>query len=209
MTKRTTFRWLIPVILLFLSTAAKAQHIELTPFAGGTFAAGINNYSTYYTRAQIAGSWHWGGALDFYPNKYFSITLSYQEQPTTASLYGKSGYSTLSAPMHVSYILVGGNRYFGEDKVQGFGGLGLGMAILAASGYATADKFAVDLHAGVKILASDHVGIRFQIQLDAPVDGGGFGVGVGTGGAAVGVTTYSSIWQFGGNVGIIFRFGQK
>lgn len=194
---------------LFSSSVSFAQHIEFTPFAGGTFAAGINSYSTYYTKAQIAGSWHWGGALDFYVRPDVSITLSYMDQPTTGKLYGKSGYTNFSTPMHISYILIGGNHYFGHDKVQGFGGLGLGLAIINPSGYSTADKFAVDLHAGVKVLASEHVGIRFQLQLDAPVDGGGFGIGVGTGGAGVGVSTYSSIWQFGGNLGIIFRFGQK
>jgi hypothetical protein len=205
MTRKSKFRFLIPALLIFLSSASYAQHLELTAFGGGTFAAGLNNYSTYYHKAQIGGSWHFGGALDFFLQPNASINITVYDQPTTGYLYGNAGYKNVSTPMSMTYILAGFNRYVGQEKVHGFGGIGLGAVIIAASGYSSATKFAIDLHAGVKFDASDHVGIRLQVQLDAPVDGGGFGIGTG----GVGVSTYSSIFQFGGNLGIVFRFGQK
>jgi hypothetical protein len=209
MTKISKPRIFIPILLLFLSGASYGQHIELTPAVGGTFAASINGYSTYYNRAKIGGSWNYGGSLDFFASPYTSISLTYYYQPTTGYVYGNAGYVNKSVPLHVSYIFLGGNKYVGSDMVKGYGGLGVGLAILAPSGYASATKLAFDLHLGVKIDASERIGIRMQVQLYAPVDGGGFGIGVGSGGAVVGVSTYSTIIQFGGNLGLVFRFGGK
>jgi hypothetical protein len=196
------------VILFFVSSIGYAQHAELTAFGGGTFAAGINNYSTHYYKAQIGGNWHYGGALDYFFRPDYSINLTVFNQPTTGYLYGSTGYNGISAPMSLTYFLIGLNRYAGDGKIKGFGGIDLGVVDISASGYGSATKFAVDIHAGAKIDASEHIGLRLQLQLDAPVDGGGFGIGVGGGGAAVGVSTYSSILQFGGNLGIVFKFGK-
>jgi hypothetical protein len=209
MIKKLTLKLIIPTVLLFIASSSFGQKVELTAFGGGTFAETINNYSTYYYKAKIGGSWHFGGALDYYVRDNTSISFTYYYQPTTGYIYGNTGYLNQSAPVNITYLFLGGNRYVGSDMVKGYGGIGLGMAILSPSGYSDATKFAFDIHLGVKINASDRIGIRLQAQLYAPVDGGGFGVGVGTGGAAVGVTTYSSILQFGGNFGLVFRLGQK
>lgn len=207
MTKKLRLSVVIPVIILFINTSSFAQHVELTAFGGGTFAAGINNYSANYYKAQIGGSAHFGGTLDFFFTPNSSVNLTVFNQPTTGYLFGSGSNKNRSAPMSMTYMLLGINRYVGNKKIKGYGGIGLGAVVMSASGYGSATKFAIDLHAGVKFEASDHVGLRLQVQLDAPVDGGGFGIGVGTGGAAVGVSTYSSILQLGGNIGIVFKFG--
>jgi hypothetical protein len=198
------------LILIVLSGLKSfGQHLELTAFGGGTFTDGIDSYSTYYHKAQIDGSAHFGGTLDFFLLPNASINLTVFDQSTTGHLYGTGTYLDVSSPMHVTYILLGGNLYAGPGKIKLFGGFGLGSAILDATNYGSSTKFAVDLHGGVKFDATEHIGFRFQIQLDAPIDGGGYGIGITPEGPVPGVATYSSIVQFGGNIGIVFRFGHK
>src|ERR1700730_11611937 len=97
-------------ILCFVTSFGYAQHMELTAFGGGTFAAGINNYSTYYYKAQIGGSFHYGGTLDYFIRSHTSINLTVFDQPTTGYLYGKAGYNGISAPVSLTYFLIGLNR---------------------------------------------------------------------------------------------------
>ena len=198
---------LLTLILVFTTSSVFSQHVELTAFGGGTFAAGINSYSTNYYKAQIGGSWHFGGALDYFFRAHSSIGVTVFDQPTTGYLFGSGNTKTVSAPMSMTYILLAFNQYVGHEKIRGYGGIGMGAVVISPSGYGSATKFAIDIHAGVKFDVSDHIGLRLQVQLDQPVDGGGFGIGVGTGGAAVGVSTYSTILQLGGNLGIVHRFG--
>jgi hypothetical protein len=207
--KVNKLRLLLLIMIVLSGLKSFGQHLELTAFGGGTFAEGINSYSTNYSKAQIDGSAHYGGTLDFFLLPGASINLTVFDQPTTGHLYGTGTYSDASDPMHVTYILLGGNLYAGPGKLKLFGGFGLGAAILATQDYGSSTKFAVDLHGGVKFDATEHIGFRFQLQLDAPIDGGGYGIGITPDGAVPGVATYSSIVQFGGNIGIVFRFGHK
>src|ERR1700681_329159 len=125
MTKKLQLRIVIPVIMLFVSISSFAQHVELTAFGGGTFAAGINNYSTNYYKAQIGGSAHFGGALDFFLKPNSSVNLTVSNQPTTGYLFGQGSNKTISAPMSMTYMLLGINRYVGDKNIKGYGGIGL------------------------------------------------------------------------------------
>ncbi len=207
MTKKMTAFRILPVLMILCSSSLFAQRMELTAFGGGTFAAGVNGYSTNYYRAQIGGSFHFGATLDYFIKPLSSLNLTVFDQPTTGYIYGSGVYKNFSAPMSMTYILLGYNQYVNHGKIKGYGGIGMGAVVISPSGYGSSTKFAIDIHAGVKYDASDHIGLRFQLQLDQPIDGGGYGIGVGTGGAAVGVSTYSTILQLAGNLGIVFRFG--
>jgi hypothetical protein len=206
MSKKAKLKCIIPSVLLFLNTGLFAQHAELTAYGGYTFDHTLNSYSTNYYKAKIAGSGHLGGALDFFLNENYSLSLTYSFQPTTGYLYGSGSTANKSDGLDLHYILLGGNRYVGNNRVKGYGGLGLGACIIAPKTYSGATKFAWDIHLGVKLYASDRVGIRLQAQLLSLVDGAGFGIGIGTGGAGAGISTYSSVLQFGLNGGLIIKF---
>lgn len=207
MAKKFNTAQLLPCMMILCSSSVFAQRLELTAFGGGTFAAGINGYSTNYYKAQIGGSWHFGAALDYFIRPHSSINLTAFDQPTTGYIYGSGIYKNISAPMSMTYILLGFNQYVDHGKIRGYGGIGMGAVVISPSGYGSSTKFAIDIHAGVKYVASDNIGLRLQVQLDQPIDGGGFGIGVGTGGAATGISTYSTILQLAANLGIVFRFG--
>jgi hypothetical protein len=196
------------ILFLFIfsciSKKSFAQHLEITAYGGGTFAESIHNYSTTYYKAQIGGGFHYGAAIDYYfqPNTSFGINAF--SQPTTGYLYSNVS-KTISDPLTMTYLFAEGNQFFGQGKIREYGGIGFGAVIISPSGYSSTTKFAIDIHAGVKFDVSDHISLRTQLQLDQPIDGGGYGIG--TGGETVVVSGYVSILQFGGNLGIIYRFG--
>jgi hypothetical protein len=194
------------LLFSFFCRLSYGQHLEITAFGGGTFDAGINNYSTNYYKAKIGGSFHFGGALDYFVNPHTSVGVNVISQPTTGYLYGSGVQQNVSDPMTVTYILAEGNQFFGQGKIKEYGGIGFGAAILSPTGYSSATLFAVDIHAGVHVELSEKIALRIQLQLDQPIDGGGYGIGIGTGGSYVGVTGYAAILQFGGNLGIVYRF---
>ena len=71
----------------------------------------------------------------------------------------------------------------------------------------SATKFAWGLRLGANIWASEKMAIKLQGQLMSAVQGAGGGLYFGTGGAGVGVSTYSSMLQFGLGGGITFALG--
>jgi hypothetical protein len=112
----------------------------------------------------------------------------------------------------VSYIMLGGVRYFTvmSDKVQPYGGLMLGVAVYdnksPDSGDPTsATKFAWGARLGTNIWLSEKVGIKLQAYLVSAVQGAGGGFYFGTGGAGAGVSTYSTLYQFGLGGGLVVR----
>lgn len=194
------------LLLCFFSKISYSQHLEITAFGGGVFDAGINNYSTNYYKAKVGGGFQFGGALDYFVNPHTSIGVNIISQPTTGYLYGTGTQQNVSDPMTITYIFAEGNQFFGQGKIKEYGGIGFGAAIISPSGYTGATRFAVDIHAGVHFELSNNIALRIQLQLDQPIDGGGYGIGIGSGGSYAEVTGYATILQFGGNLGIVYRF---
>jgi hypothetical protein len=98
------------------------------------------------------------------------------------------------------------------SKVEGFGGGMLGAAFINVKNPDngndnSATKFAWGLRLGANIWASERVGIKLQGQLMSAVQGAGGGLYFGTGGGGVGVSTYSSMLQFGLGGGLTFALG--
>jgi hypothetical protein len=57
------------------------------------------------------------------------------------------------------------------------------------------------------VWAGEKFGIKLQAQLTSVSQGAGGGLYFGTGGAGVGLSTYSSIYQFGLGGGLTFKLG--
>jgi hypothetical protein len=54
---------------------------------------------------------------------------------------------------------------------------------------------------------SEALGLKIGAQLMSPVQGAGAGLFFGTGGARVGISTFSTVFQFGFTGGLRFSFG--
>jgi hypothetical protein len=193
------------LLMMGLAQTASAQ-LRINAFGGYTFQDQFtlngyyNGYS--YQEGRVDAGAHFGGSLEFMMQQNAGVELLYQYQSTTAHL--RTAFSD-NGPydLNVSYIMLGGIRYAPfSPVVSGYGGLNLGVAIMG--GQASATKFAWGGKLGLMFNMSDNVGIKLGMQLLSPVQGAGGGFYLGTGGASAGVSTYSSIYQFGFTGGLCF-----
>ncbi len=105
-------------------------------------------------------------------------------------------------------MFIGGQRLFpASDMVTGFTGFNLGAAWMGSQDnqFSTMTKFAMGFDAGVKIMASDKIGIRLQTNLNFPVSSAGGSFYVGTGGSGVAMYGYVPILSFGFTGGLIVK----
>lgn len=207
--------WLVPV-------NSFAQKLRANIYSSYIFQDKVDSYydpETYF-QGQINGGYQWGVGLEYMINPSYGLELSYKGMNTKAPLKNyQYPVNYHDYDLNISYIFLSGTRYVRKpgSKVEGFGGLGLGVGIFNAkdpnpasdvtttSGNLT--KFSWQLHLGAIIWASEKVGIKLQGSLQSATQAIGGGVYFGTGGAGAGVSSYSSIYQFGLGGGLVFPFG--
>ncbi len=192
--------------LLIAALTSIAQTVELTPFAGYTFRS-TKNYSAGWTR--VNDGFTYGGALTIAPSPYNAIEISYYRYETTAEANTSySGYEFFNGPVAMNYMFIGGQRLFpASDKVTGFTGFNVGAGWMGSQDnkFNTMTKFAMGIDAGVKIMASEKIGIRLQTNLNFPIVGSGGSFYVGTGGSGVAMYGYVPVLSFGFTGGLIYK----
>lgn len=199
-------RFLVSLMLVGAAHALSAQSVRLNGYGGYTFGDKLN-FSGYpgYDQAKIEESGHFGVGLEVEFRPLTAIEIYYQNQPTTGRLLG-TVQDEFKTDLNVSYLMIGGLRYAGNDKVKGFGGLLLGAAFLNSEGLSTT-KFGIGGRLGLLITPNEKIGFRLGAQLLSVVQGAGGGFYFGTGGAGAGVSTYSTMYQFGLFGGISISLG--
>ena len=154
--------------------------------------------------AYISDGGSYGAILTIEPVPSAAFELIYHRQDFTGTF---QNFIHEDVKASVNYIMIGGcgQRALGDSRL--FAGLNLGAAIFADKDDAYTDvwKFAVGGKLGAKIFPSPRVGILLQTNIDIPVQWASGGLYFGTGGAGAGVSTGSSITQFGFTGGLIFR----
>lgn len=220
--KEQIMKKLLVLVLIASSSYAFAQpELRLNVYSMYAFDDKVDSYysSTDYFRGTIKGGFQWGGGLEYMAARDQGVELSYLRLDTNAPMeyYNRNTNRVETANLNLAtnYILLGGNRYFGtSDKVEPYGALQAGMAIISAenpdngtSGNST--KFAWGAKLGLNFWASDKVGIKIQTGLVSAVQGAGGGFYFGTGGVGAGVSTYSTFYQFYIGGGLTFNFGQN
>lgn len=201
-------------ILFFAAFGAFAQtSVELIPSAGWTFPSRTNFYDSY---GRIDGAWNLGGSLKFNLNRDFGIELMYNHINTQSGLYdyGYNNEKYVGGDLQMDYIMIGGVESFTihNSTVRPFIGGFLGAAVMtpgAEPGYdnSSETKFAVGVQLGTNIYVSPRVGLQLKAQLLSPVDGAGTGFYFSNYGSGGGISTYSSIYQFSLNAGLIIGLG--
>ena len=217
--KTKIMKWLICLLVLFATIPqALSQNIHLNLYSAYVFPDKFDSYydaSSYYN-GQIQGGYQWGGGLEFMAKPMYGIELLYYREDTEApTTYWDNGEQRSNLDLGFNYIMLGGNRYVGQvdGRAQGYGGLMAGMLVLSIKNpdnneSGTPSKFAWGARLGGVIWASEQVGIKLHAQLLSAVQAFGGGLYFGTGGAGAGVSTYSTIYQFGLGGGLTIRLGQ-
>jgi hypothetical protein len=145
------------------------------------------------------------------------VELTYYRQATTANAkYASAGGSDPNGrfDVNLNWIMLNGVRHVMKPggRVEGWGSGGLGVCIINTTNQKTgndanATKFAWQIRGGANIWASERVGIKLNAQLQSAVQSVGGGFYIGTGGAGAGVSSYSSLLQFGLGGGLVFKLG--
>jgi len=206
------------ILLLCCFIPAMSQKTtRLNGYAVYVFDDKFDSYysGTDYYEGKIKGGLQWGVGLEFMPTPMNGIELIYLNQQTTAPTnYYLNGVKFTNFDVGLNWAMLGFNRYMRKpgSKVEGFGGAMLGAAFINAENPSngndnSATKFAWGLKFGANIWASEKVAIKLQGQLMSAVQSAGGGLYFGTGGAGAGVSTYSSMYQFGLGGGIVFSLG--
>jgi hypothetical protein len=197
---------ILSAVMFAAVVSSLAQSIELTPIAGYTFRSTVNITGG---EARINDGFTYGGALTVNASPYNAVEISYYRYQTVAEAYSSySGFVTFEDDVAMNYMFIGGKRNFpASDKVTGFSGLNLGAGWLASQNdkFSTITKFAMGFDAGVKIMASEKVGIRLQTNFYFPITSVGGSIYWGSGGGGVTTAAYVPIWSFGFNGGLIFK----
>jgi len=210
---------ILSILLVFFFITASAQHTRLNGYALYVFDDQFDSYydNNNYYEGKFKGGLQWGVGLEYTPSPMNGIELIYLNQQTTAlTTYAipGSGVKTTNFDVGFNWLLLAGNRYMRKpgSKVEGFGGFMLGAAFINVDNPVngnsnSATKFAWGFRLGANIWASERVAIKLKTQVLSAVQGAGGGLYFGTGGGGVGVSTYSSMYQFGLGGGIAFALG--
>lgn len=208
--------------LCFFASLTFAQEMRVNTYAGYVFDDGVDSYysSNSYYDGTIKGGFQWGAGFEYRLPNGKGIELQYLRQDTEAPMVYQDGgilggqLQRTTFDLGANWIMVNGTNYFEvNDKVEPYFGAGLGMVI---SNIANPDngnsqsftKFAWAIRGGSNFWLAEKVGIKLQASLMSAVQGAGGGIYFGTGGVGTGVSTYSTIFQFGFESGLVFRFPQ-
>lgn len=198
---------LITSVVLFMAATGFSQHLSVNLYGGYTFRDKIN-FGNYYAYINAGGIY--GASVEGVNAQGTGVELLYQYQRTNIPLYSYTNppiQQNSNTTATISYLLLNFEQYLmNNPKIQPYGGIGLGAAFYTASSSST--KFAWDLKAGVKIKASNSVGIKIGAQLfgSAQATGSAF-YSPGFGYPPYAYTTYATILQFGFTGGLVFDFG--
>ena len=204
------------ILLAAFAFPAVAQQIRVNAYAGYVFDDNVDSYydPTNYYNGKIKGGFEWGGGLEFMARPNYGVEIVYLRLDTKApiSYYQDGAQRHTTFDLGANYIMLGANRYFSRpgSKVEAFTGLQLGMNIMDLknpdNGKSTNKTFfAWGLKGGVNIWMTDNVGLKLQVNLISSVQSVGGGFYFGTGGASAGLTSYSSMYQFGLGGGLVFK----
>ena len=212
---------LISVSLLFsaiLSNISYAQGLNLNLYGAYVFDDKFDSYysSNQYYEGKIKGGFQWGIGTEYLVRPEYGIEIFYLRQDTNApTRYALTSNRTgdVNLDIGINYIMLAPTKHFlsSNEKLEGFASL-MGGVVFAKASSADVDiaddsatKFAWGLRIGGVIWASEKVGVRLQAQLLSAVQSMGGGFYFGTGGAGAGVTSYSTIYQFGLGGGLVFK----
>ena len=207
-------RTLLIVFAALLSfSLLHGQAVEITPSYGYQLGGKLN-YSGGYLKADDSGMF--GITVGYEAATDYMIEVSYYNMSTELRIrdafFPEAQIETRLSDLNVDWFMLGGTRYFGDDKLKPFFGGQLGVSVfspknvdleIAPNGLASVTKFSFGFKGGVVVMLSEKVGINLQGNLLFPVQWGGFYIG--TGGS--GINTGSTIIMGAFSGGLVFRLG--
>jgi len=199
--KRSWTAFLVLSTLAGLPSAAPAQSVQITPFAGYAFGGAVRDTALDEARSFDAAL-AYGGALNFPIGETWRFELLYSRQPTQI----ENGPSP-SFDVTIERYLAGFQEEKGEENVRWFGTVWLGATrfVPGAGGYDSVTKFGGGVGLGVKTFFAKNVGLRLEGRAFYTLvkgEGGAFCVN----GSCLFAFSGSGLWQGDVSAGLILAF---
>ncbi|QCK15307.1 outer membrane beta-barrel protein [Mangrovivirga cuniculi] len=208
------------IAFLTISYSSFGQ-LRLNSYGGYVFKDKVDSYysSNSYFDGTIQDGFRWGLGVEYHIADRGAIELQYQRQDTNAPTFYRDNsfgsevqFSDFS--LAINWIMLNGTRYFPvNDLVEPFVGAGLGLGVFnienpdnGRNGSAT--KFSWQIRGGANFWTTPKMALRIQASLISATEGFGGGLYFGTGGVGGGVSTYSTMYQFAFDGGLVFRLGE-
>lgn len=198
---------LIPALFLLAATSFAQTAVELIPQGGYTFGSNTDFPDLY---GHVDGAWSAGGAVKFNVNRGLGIEVLYNHISTNSGLYYYDDHTAYSyGHLNLDYIMIGPVQSFTipGSTVRPFIGAMLGAAIMSPEANTSFTKFAAGFQLGTNIYVSPRVALQLKAQMLSPVDAAGGSLFFSNYGSGAGIDTYSSMYQFSLNAGLVIGLG--
>jgi len=213
---------ILSFLFLAIANLTFGQDIRLNTYAGYVFKNRVNSYfsNSSYFDGTIQDGFRWGVGMEYHIPQKGAIELQYLRQETNAPTTYRDGaigggeIKRTDFDLNLNWIFVNGTKYFPvNDIVEPFAGGGIGLGIFGLTNPDTgressATKLAWNIKGGSNFWLAKNIAFRAQASLMSAVQSIGGGFFFGTGGAGGGLSTYSSMYQFAFEGGLVFRIPQ-
>lgn len=162
----------LALLLAFpVASFAQTDSIDLTVFAGyrsgGDFIADPDLFDRFVDEFEVDDADVYGLALGIPISRSFAVELLYSRQETELSF--DDGFfvdPVFLSDIEVSYFHAGMRWQWAPGQVQPYVAAGLGVARLSPDDALldTEHRFSGSLGAGVRIMPTDHVGLRLEAR---------------------------------------------
>jgi opacity protein-like surface antigen len=213
---------LIFLSICLISITASAQSFKLNGYANYVFDDQVDSYydNSSYFDGKIKGGFQWGVGAQYNFKEFYGLEITYYNHSTSAlanyQVPGTPAIKNGSFDVTLNWLMLNGVREMRQPggKFEAFGGLGLGACFINTTNNQTGNSksstnFAWQLRGGGNIWVSEKVAIKLNVQLQSAVQSVGGGFYLGTGGAGAGVSSYSSLLQFGLGGGVVFKLSDS
>lgn len=207
---------LLALAMMAGTMMAQAQEVRLNLYSGYVFDDAVDSrYDAFnYYNGKVKGAYQWGAGFELMAAPKTGVELSFQRMKTTAPLnYYNVGMQSTAFDLTMNHLMLGVNRYFRSEgsMAEFYTGAQVGMLSMPwrnpnklSSG--SMEKLAWGLKAGLNIWPMSNVGIKLQALMQSAYQVIGDGLYNGTGTSKSGITSSTSLYQFGIGGGLIFRF---
>jgi opacity protein-like surface antigen len=206
-------------LVVSISATAWSQELRLNTYAGYVFKDKVDSYfsSSSYFEGQIQDGFRWGLGLEFHVPRRGGIEIQYLRQDTEAPTIYQDGsifngeIQRTTFDLAINYVMINATHYLntgGSFEPFFGGGIGLGIFNVENPENGRSDsstKFSWQIRGGTNIWINERIALRIQASLISATQAFGGGLYFGTGGLGAGLNSYSSMYQFGLDGGIVFR----
>jgi opacity protein-like surface antigen len=185
---------------------ADAAQFEITPFAGHTWGGEFTDSVTGNT-LKVDETANYGLMVDVEKDDRSQYELYMSRQSTQLKTDGGLFTGKPLFDLDIWYVHIGGTYTEAEGRMKPFvaGGLGVTYMDPKGPGLSAETKFSFNLGVGVKLQATEHIGLRLEGRWFGTLFNGGGSVFCSNGACALNVQG-DLFSQFVANAGVSFAF---